>query len=98
MKLYIHSSYPYEHAILLYLSTVLCLVCSHTIVGSENQVALRVTSSQAKANSQPNREGSSSEEQDGGQDSSAKTQAGLDQSVGQHEVPLDVSFEGQLRT
>lgn len=69
------------------------LVSSNTMVGSEDSVAFRVTSAQTKADTNPDREASSLEEQDRCQDATAKTQAGFDQSVGQDEVPLKkVSF------
>lgn len=62
---------------------------SDTSLGvTENSVALRVASASAKANSEPDGPCSSSEKQDGGDDTETKAQTGLDQCIGDDNVPL----------
>lgn len=55
---------------------------------SENDVSLGDTSSSSKADSEPHGEGSSLEEKNGGKNAGAETESGLDQGVGDDNVPL----------
>lgn len=67
------------------------------MVRSEDRITFRVASAQAKADTHPDREASPLEEEDGRQNTTAKTQAGLDQGVGQDKVPLYVSMRRSTR-
>lgn len=54
----------------------------------ENGIALSVSTTQSKSNSEPNRERPSTEEQDAGNYSDSKSKTGLHQGVGDDYIPL----------
>ena len=68
----------------------LSLNASQAMVGSKNGVTLRVTSTQTEANADPDWKASSLEEENTGKHAATETKAGLDQCVGEHNVPLFV--------
>lgn len=68
----------------------LSLHLSDAGAGSEDGITLGVASAKPEADTHPHGPGSSSEQQNRSQHTGTETETGLDQGVGQHNVPLVV--------